>query len=252
MKKFKLSLIAASLVAVAGGANASLVLDGAIDQDLTGQGFGAVPRILTLQARAAGTTESVAIGVTDSSIVSLEPGIPDAQVFNGNGFTNPGGTGVVNPLTDNNKYAIPTLGELLWTSPEHVNLLFNGAEPGSDADLTVQDVTLKFYDGNTVIAAIDGNFTLTSTDPGVGNAGFLVNVDAAQQAFLLTAVFDNPGAQNYRIALESTINGVAGGPETFSALSQPIPEPGTYAMMLAGLGLLGFARIRRQKRDGKQ
>ncbi len=28
----------------------------------------------------------------------------------------------------------------------------------------------------------------------------------------------------------------------------PVPEPQTYAMMLAGLGLLGFARIRRQRR----
>ena len=33
------------------------------------------------------------------------------------------------------------------------------------------------------------------------------------------------------------------------AVFAPIPEPGTYAMMLAGLGLMGFAARRRMGQD---
>ncbi len=32
---------------------------------------------------------------------------------------------------------------------------------------------------------------------------------------------------------------------TINAIAQPVPEPGTWTMMLAGLGLIGFAVIRR-------
>lgn len=44
-----------------------------------------------------------------------------------------------------------------------------------------------------------------------------------------------------------TTPSIVGGPVDLSTIHPPIPEPETYAMMLAGLGLLGFfARRRRQ------
>src|SRR3954462_8725457 len=109
--------------------------------------------------------------------------------------------------------------------------------PWNGDGLTVSDVTLKFYNGNTVVAAIDGSFTLTGSEPGNGKAGFLVSVDTAQQTFLNETVFGKAGTGAYRIALESTITGVAGGAESFAAISMApaVPEPQTYAMMLAGL-----------------
>ena len=144
-------------------------------------------------------------------------------MFSGNGVTNLGGN-EVNPLSDNQKFGIPTLGELNWTSGANVNLLFNATEPGGNG-LTVTDVTLKFYNGNNVIAAIDGAFSLANTNTGNGNAGF-------------------------RIALESTITDVGGGPESFSAIAvvSNAPEPGVYGMLLSGLGLMGFVAKRRKQK----
>ena len=134
-----------------------------------------------------------------------------------------------------------------------MRLLFNATEPGGDG-LTVTDVSLKFYNGKTVIAAIDGSFALASTITGNGSSGFLINVDAAQQTFLNTNVFGLAGSSGFRIALESTITGVAGGPESYLAVpggSLPptaVPEPETYAMLLAGLGLMGFVAGRRKRK----
>ncbi len=246
-KQFKASIIAAGLMAAASGAQANLVLDGTVAA--SGQGFGNAPRLLTIQGTGNATTESGAIGILNGSIVGMSPGISDASVFGGNGVQNLSGD-LVNPLSDNQKYGIPTLSELGWTTASNVGLIFNATEPGGDG-LNVTDVTLKFYNGNTVVAAIDGNFSLASTLQGNGVAGFKISVDQAQQTFLNNNVFNQKGAGNYRIALESTITGVAGGPESFSAIKMApaVPEPQTYAMMLAGLGLLGFARVRRSRRD---
>ncbi|MBY0270096.1 MAG: PEP-CTERM sorting domain-containing protein [Burkholderiales bacterium] len=234
--------MAGALLGVSTGANANLVQNGELF--IGAQGFGNAPRLLTIQGNG---TESGAIGIVGGNLVALTPGIANASVFGGNGVTNPGGD-TVSPLSDNQKFGIPTLGELNWTSGANVNLLFNATEPGGDG-LTVTDVTLKFYNGNTVIAAIDGSFSLLSTQTGNGSAGFLINVDAAQQTFLNTTVFSQAGASAFRIALESTITGVAGGPESFSAVSAvtAVPEPETYAMMLAGLGLMGMVGVRRKK-----
>lgn len=131
-----------------------------------------------------------------------------------------------------------------------MRLVFNAVEPGGDG-LTVTDLTVKFYMGDDVVAAIDGSFSLASTLTGNGNSGFLVHADAQQQSFLNTHVFGQSGYSDYRIALESTITGSAGGPESFSALPamesvSVVPEPETYAMLLSGLGLIGFATRRRK------
>lgn len=237
--------VAAALLGVSAGAHANLVQNGEVFIDA--QGFGNAHRLLTIQGEGSSDFESGAIGISGGAIVGLTPGISDALVFSGNGVTNAGGN-TVNPLTDNLKFGIPTLGSLNWTSGANVNLLFNATEPGGNG-LTVTDVTLKFYNGDTVVAAIDGNFSLGSTQPGSGSAGFLISVDAAQQTFLNNNVFNQVGASGFRIALESTITDVAGGTESFSALATAVPEPETYAMLLAGLGLLGFIARRRTRND---
>ena len=52
------------------------------------------------------------------------------------------------------------------------------------------------------------------------------------------------------MALEASIGNFSGGPESFLvynlAAVNPIPEPETYALLLAGLGVLGFVARRRQ------
>lgn len=243
--------IASAILGVSAGANASLVQIGQLD--LGAQGFGNAPRLLTIQGNGNSTFESGAIGISGGSMVALSPGIADASVYLGNGVQNLGGD-TVNPL-NNNKFGIPTLGSLNWTSGADVRLLFNATEPGGNG-LTVSDVTLKFYNGNSVIAAIDGSFSLASTMTGNGTSGFLINVDSAQQTFLNSSVFGLSGSSAFRIALEATISDATGGPESFSAVpSTPvvisaIPEPETYAMMLTGLGLMGaIARRRKAKKN---
>jgi hypothetical protein len=245
MKKKLWFVMAAAVIGTAGSANASLVLNGTTS--LSGDGFGNDPRLLTLQQTQNNTTESAAIGISGGNLVSLTPGIDDSLVHLGNGVTNAGGD-LVQPLTDALKYGSPTLGELNWTTAANVNLLFNAIEPGGNG-LSVDDVTLKFYNGDTLIAAIDGQFALDNTVMGNGQAGYWITVDGPQREWLDANVFNQAGVAGFRIALESTISGVAGGPESFSALA-PVPEPETYAMMLAGLGILGLARIRRRK-EGK-
>jgi hypothetical protein len=56
------------------------------------------------------------------------------------------------------------------------------------------------------------------------------------------------GGSGTRLALESTITDFAGGPESFLVYNlAPIPEPETYALMLAGWG--GRLHGRRRRRS---
>jgi len=154
------------------------------------------------------------------------------------------------PLTSGSIDTEITTATAAWTNPTTASLILANGGTRSAGGLSVTDVTLKFYNGNTVIAAIDGSFDLASTETGNGTSGFLINVDGQQQTFLNTSVFGLAGSSNFRIALESTITNVAGGPESYLAVpgAGVIPEPETYAMLLAGLGLMGFvARRRKQK-----
>jgi hypothetical protein len=72
--------------------------------------------------------------------------IANANVHDGNGVTNTGGQ-EVNPFGDNQKFGIPTLSSLHWSTASQVEILFNPSE--SDNHINVRDITLKFYNGNT-------------------------------------------------------------------------------------------------------
>lgn len=51
-------------------------------------------------------------------------------------------------------------------------------------------------------------------------------------------------AYSYRVT--GTVVGAPSGAYTFTAVAAPIPEPETYALMLAGLGIVGFVAARRR------
>src|SRR6478672_1882544 len=55
----------------------------------------------------------------------------------------------------------------------------------------------------------------------------------------------NPFSLTIGVAITRTTAGTTTGDLNFAAT--PVPEPGTYAMMLAGLGLMGFVGSRRKK-----
>ena len=118
----KLKAISIAAGAVAGialalpqAASASLVFDSSIQ--VSGQGFGSVPRDLTLQSPGNTTSESGGVGVATGGGITFGTVIPDSSVFLGNGTSNLAGTAALpNPLADDQKYGIPTTGSLGITS----------------------------------------------------------------------------------------------------------------------------------------
>jgi len=257
------ALATAAAVALASPASASLVYDSSIQT--SAQGFGNVPRDLTIDVNGQKTTESGCVGVGAGGAITFGSGacISDSLVHDGNGVANTGGD-EPNPQADNQKYGIPTLSvaELGWTTAADIALLFNATEPGGDS-ITINDITLKFYNSTTgaLITAIDNGTTPVTFDPsqqGNGSAGFTFVVDGPERTYLDTLLFSNlagfGGASNVRIALESSLSNAASGPESWAAynLRTPpaVPEPATWAMMLLGFGGIGVAMRRRQRRGG--
>jgi hypothetical protein len=55
------------------------------------------------------------------------------------------------------------------------------------------------------------------------------------------------GGASYYYTVTGTATGLVGGAYAFIASASPIPEPGTYAMMLAGLAAVGFLALRRRE-----
>lgn len=58
--------------------------------------------------------------------------------------------------------------------------------------------------------------------------------------------FSGLSAGNYFYEVTGTVTGSGGGSYLLSSNISPIPEPETYAMLLVGLGLVGFS-VRRRK-----
>lgn len=79
-----------------------------------------------------------------------------------------------------------------------------------------------------------------------GIAGTLGNYSTAGSAPTLSLLVPELGVGNYRVAFAGTApssGAVATGNLTFQVA--PVPEPGTWAMMLLGFGAIGFAMRRR-------
>ena len=250
----KLTIAAASAAAfmsLSSPAAASLVYDAALLAPA--QGFGTAPRDLTLQATGNDTFESGGLAWNGTGIVFGSVLANESQVFMANGVTNQSGTtSLPNPLVDDNKYGVPTTGSLGITTASQIGILFNATEPAGNS-VNVEDVTLKFFtSGGTLLGAIDGTFNFANSNPGNGVAGFTFRVAADQQAYV-NGLLATGGATT-RLALEARIGDFAGGPETFliynlGGVTAPIPEPETYALMLAGLGLVGFMARRRKRAE---
>jgi hypothetical protein len=244
-------MMTAAAVVFVSPARADLVSCATCIVDLGAQGFGNAPRLLTIQTNQNNQTgiESGVVIPSATGTVTIGPGIPDPpNVFHGNGITNTGGNEVT-PLTGD-KFSVPTLGSLGYTDATKINILFNATEPGGDG-LSITDVTLKFYtSGGGFVGAIDGSQTFSSTFTGNGNAGFLFTVSADEVAAVNG--FIAAAGQTGRIALESTITGAAGGPESFTAfnpsMTPPVPEMSSWGMMILGFAGVGLLAYRRRER----
>jgi hypothetical protein len=251
-----LALATAATLAIATPASASLVYDS--QATLSAQGFGSAPRDLSIQGNGNATIEGGCVGVNNGGTIN----VGGTGSCAGADALHDGNTYITSlhdetpPPTDNQKFGIPTVADLGWTSAADIGILFNVTDPGSGESVTVNDLTLKFFSSaGVLLGSIDnpvGGTFFSSSDIGNGSAGFIFTVSADEHAYVNAIL--GAGVTIYT-ALEATVTGVHGGPETFAIvnLNRPtgVPEPATWAMMLLGFGGIGFAMRRGRKQNGR-
>jgi hypothetical protein len=128
----------------------------------------------------------------------------------------------------------------------------------ADNSITLSDLQLTIFSPTGTVLFNSGSISpidFADTFTGTGNAGWVFALDETQAAAAQAAGFSGSFGDN-RIGLFASVNNATGGPETFfvasagGAVTPPIPEPETYALMLAGLGVVGFMTSRRRRRGG--
>ncbi|MEP7057823.1 MAG: PEP-CTERM sorting domain-containing protein [Caldimonas sp.] len=234
MKLRSIPMAAAAVAAVAFSlpqvASANLVL--VAPQDFAGTGLGSVNTVLTIQSPGSSSSESGGVAFGGGGV---DVAFGDAK------------TGASQTLTR-------SFADLSITSAADIRVVFNAAEPGGDS-ITLNTLVLNIYSstggsplftsGAVSCPTVTG-CAFPDTFTGTGNSGFVFALDATQAA-LAQPFF----AANNRIGLTASASNATGGQETFfvasaGGVTTPVPEPETYALMLAGLGVLGFVAKRRK------
>jgi hypothetical protein len=217
---------------------ADLVQSTPFEVPIHGTGFGNVSTLITLQtANGQTSTEAGCIGFGNST---ANCGIATDGKIKNSSATQPVPSGVTNAAD--------------------LRFVFNASEPAGNS-ITLQGFEISFYGTSSTplfTAAIAGPLTLTSTQPGVGNSGFVFEISASELA-AANAVLANTVA----IGAGFSAAGASGGQDTvFLEAANPnlplVPEPATYCMWGAGLLLtcilgkkLARARDKRYKTDSR-
>lgn len=226
------ALGAAALLASA-PASADLLYLPAENALFAGSGLGSVNTVLTLKSAGNSSVES-------GSVFAVGAGL---------GTSGDVGRGA-------SQFSLPTLGSLGIGSVADLRLILNATEPSGDA-VSVQQLTLSFYSTSGASLgsfALGQPLTLASTNSGIGQAGFVFGLDAADSLSARMAI-DNSGTSwaAVRVGLAASLTDATGGAETFfigrvSPVATPVPEPGSAAMLATGLALFGFLQHRRRSR----
>jgi hypothetical protein len=216
--------------------------------DITGAGFGNHPRALTIQSHSpSNPTESGCIAPDGGGgLIEGSSACANTAVTVGGNEDNPLGFP---------KQAAPTVASLGIVSGTQLGILFDGIQPQNAHNdfVTINDLTLKLYNGSQLIYSVSGTFNPLDTNPGNGNTDYQFGLDAAAAAAFDAALSGN---LTDRIALDSTISFPRGssGPDSYLLIDNgapvppppppPVPEPMSlllfgsgFAVMLAKKGL---------------
>lgn len=120
------------------------------------------------------------------------------------------------------------------------------ANDGSFTDTFNFSLTsLSNLSGAFAVNVLNTNFfinAITLTNSLTTTTGSIGTFDSAAGAFAATSL----GGGAYSLSLSGYETGEKGGKYTLSYTLAPVPEPETYAMFLAGLGLMGVIARRRR------